>query len=62
MENKVEVFLDRIYGHERFYPANSTAELMCNLLKQKSFTRAQLQLIKQAECPVIVKQKEYELD
>ena len=38
----IQVYLKRIYGIDRFYPANTLANLMCQLMGRKTFTKDEL--------------------
>lgn len=58
----IEVLLRRLYGNERFYPANEEAKTLCTLMGVKTFTREQLKICRQADWKVVVKQEEYDLD
>jgi hypothetical protein len=39
---EIQVKMKQVYGVERIYPANETAQLMANLLNCKTFTRRQI--------------------
>ena len=58
---EVEFLLKKVYGNDRFYPANIDAQLMCDLMKVATFTKEQLKLCKDAGWKVIVKTEEYKL-
>lgn len=53
------VKIEMQYGQERIFPVNRTAQIYARLLERKTFTRKQIDLIK--ELGLIVKTAEEEL-
>jgi hypothetical protein len=47
----------QVYGNETFYPACETSELFAKLLKQKSLTRKNIEVIKKLGYTIEVKQE-----
>ena len=43
----IKVEIKKQYGTERIYPRCETSELLCRLIQQSSFTRRDIDLIKQ---------------
>lgn len=38
----MEVYLKRIYGIDRFYPANTFSNFLCHMMGRKTFTKGEL--------------------
>lgn len=55
------VKLKRVYGRERFYPWNDTAETLIRVMQKKTFTKRQLMLYKEGGWKIQVIQDEYAL-
>lgn len=49
---KIEVYLKRVYGIDRFYPANSSCEFLCKLLRRKTLTSEQLSICREWGCEI----------
>jgi hypothetical protein len=45
---KVEVYLKRVYGVDRYYPANTTSNIICSLMGSKTLNLDQLKLCREA--------------
>jgi hypothetical protein len=58
----VRVLMKKVYGNERFYPSNSTAKTLCQLMKVQTFTKDQLKFCKDSGWKVSVQTEEYVLE
>lgn len=38
----IQVYLKRVYGTDRFYPANTFSNLLCQMMGRKTFTKDEL--------------------
>jgi hypothetical protein len=59
-EDQMQIFITRreVYGTERFYPDCPKAALLARLAHRQTFSRRELQLVKELGYKIVVKQNE----
>ena len=58
---ELKVLVKSVYGRECFYPRNSTAKTLCELMKTHTFTKDQMRFCKDKGWKIHVQTEEYNL-